>query len=259
MTSNDPYLTLVAIANAISTPDIRDFTIKMLEVAPPSFKTAPASKNNHPPDERGPSGNSIHSVRVAKLVRLMAEAFNYGRLTTDILTSAAEIHDLCRYDLDDKASGTTLEHPLHPRIIAELNSINCPYADLIFDIAEKHMGKWGPSPHVPAVAPEDALHIADMISAHANEVWEQLEDVATSWIGGVPFSEQGMSQNIMTLMEELAEDNEYWKTALSFIRSTSSRKFNTLSEKQRDWVYSIVDSLNVEMNKRSALEVFNDS
>jgi len=258
MTSSDPYLALIAIANTISTPGIRDFTIKMLEAAPPSFKTAPASKNNHPPDERGPSGNLIHSVRVAKLVKLMADSFNYDRLTTDILTSAAEVHDLCRYGLDDKASDTTLEHPLHPRIIAELNSITCPYADLIFDIAEKHMGKWGPLQHVPDVAPEDTLHIADMISAHANEVWEQLGDAATSWVGGVPFSEQGMSQNIMTLMEELAEDNEYWKTALSFIRSISSRKWGSLTDKQQDWAENIVASLGVELDRRTAKEVFDE-
>ena len=196
---------------------------------------------------------------MTRLTRLIADIGSYDRVNIDIITSAAIIHDMWRYGLDDKGDVTTLDHPLNPRIMAMVNSITCIYADSIFDIAEKHMGKWGPDKRIVYIAPEDALHIADAISAHANDVWEQLGDITTSWIGGVPFSEQGMTQDAMTLMEELAGNNEYWKTSLSFVRSTSSLRFSNLTEKQQAWIFNIVDSLNVELNKRAAKEAFNDS
>lgn len=275
----DAFTQLVAIAGAISTPSIREFTLEMLKAAPASFREARASRMHHPVDERGPTGNAIHTLRVVKLNRLMADACNYNTLATDIQISAATTHDMVRYDLDDKYrdQGTTLEHPLYPRKLAEKHSITCPFADAIFGVAERHMGKWGPTPYPPNITPGGILHIADMISAHANEVWEQLDVIelgkstgsaeparptkstgsaSSSWLGGVPFSDEGMTQDMMILMQELAEDEEYWKTALSFVRGSSSRKWDTLSEKQQDWVETIVASLAVELNKRTAKEVF---
>jgi len=120
------------------------------------------------------------------------------------------------------------------------------------------MGRWGPYPYVPKVTPDSVLHLADAISSHANEVWEQLGESSTSWVGCVPFSDKGMTQEQVTLMEELAEDNSYWKTALSFIRSSSSRKWGTLSVKQQDWIMDIIASLGVELNRREAEEVFEE-
>lgn len=272
----DAFTQLVAIAGAISTPSIREFTLEMMKAAPVSFKEARASRMHHPLDERGPAGNAIHTLRVVKLNRLMADACNYNALATDIQISAATIHDMVRYDLDDRRldQGTSLEHPLHPRKLAEKYSIACPFAEAIFSIAEKHMGKWGPTSHPPSITPGSILHIADMISAHANEVWELLDtagsvesfesveptksasSASSSWLGGVPFQDQGMTQDMMILMQELAEDEEYWKTALSFVRGSSSRKWSSLSEKQQDWIFTIVASLEVELNKRTAKELY---
>lgn len=249
---------LAMVAGAIATPSIRDFTIEMMKVAPPSFRAARASRAHHPPDEREASGNALHTLRVVKLVRLLADACNFDRVTTDISISAAIIHDMCRYGLNDEDEASSKGHPLIPRKLAERHSITCDHADVIFDVAEYHMGRWGPYPYVPQVTPDSVLHLADTISAHANEVWEQLGASGTSWVGGVPFSDKGMTQDLVTLMEELAEDNDYWKTALSFIRSSSSRRWGTLSAKQQNWVMDIIASLEVELNRRTAREVFEE-
>lgn len=249
---------LAMVAGTIATPGIRDFTIEMMKAAPPSFRTARASKVHHPPDEREAGGNALHTLRVVKLVKLMADACDFDRITTDISISAAIIHDLCRYGLNDEDEDTSKEHPLVPRRLAEKHSITCDHADAIFEVAEHHMGKWGPRPYVPRVTPDSVLHFADAISAHANEVWEPLGESNASWVGGVPFSDKGMTQDLVTLMEELAEGDGYWKTALSFIRSSSSRKWGTLSVKQQDWAINIIASLEAELNRRTAEEVFKD-
>lgn len=258
MGSKERITELYSIVCQVHDESIQAFTKSMLDVAPKSFWGARASRVHHPPDERGPGGNCIHTLRVIKLVRLMADSCNLSILSTDILISAAVIHDLCRYGLDDEHEATLKEHALIPRQLAARHSIPCGHAEEIFAITENHMGRWGPNPYIPQATPSDLMHFADVISAHADEVWEQLGAVSTSWVGGVPFQEQGMTQEKMTLMEELAEESDYWKTSLSFVRSMSSRKLDTLTEKQTDWLLNIIASLGVELNRRIGEEVFKE-
>ena len=257
-TNNDPYPELVAIVNTISTSSIRQFTLDMLTAAPASFRTARASLNHHPVDERGAAGNCLHTLRVVKLVRLLADACDYNQALTDITVSAAAIHDLCRYGLSDEEEYTSQDHPLHPREFAKKHSIDCPISNAIFSVAETHSGKWGKVPAIPSVVPREILHFADMISAHAHEVWVPPGEKSSSWVTSVPYESHGMTQEKMDMMAVLAEDDDYWKTALQFVRSTSGRKFATLSVKQQDWIENIIASLAVEINKKEGMEAFNE-
>ena len=81
-----------------------------------------------------------------------------------------------------------------------------------------------------------------------------------SWIGSprVPFSEIGMTQEKLDLMKELAENNEYWRNASSFIRAVANRKLSSLSLRQRNWIYEIDASLGDELNKKIAKELFDE-
>lgn len=255
-TEKDASTKLAMIVGTISTPNIRDFTIEMMKVAPPSFRTAKASENHHPLDERGPAGNSLHSLRVTMLVRLIADTCDLSPLLVDILTSAGILHDSGRYGLDDKDEYTSKEHALVPRKIAEKHSITCEHADVIFQVMEQHMGRWGPQPYTPKLSLGVILHLADAISAHADEVWEQLGGSGSSWVSGVPFSVVGMTQEKMSLLGELAEDDKYWKTALGFVRSSSTREWTSLTTKQQDWMQNISDSLTVELSRKESREAF---
>ncbi len=257
-TNGDPYEELISIVKTISSPIIRDFTLEMLRVAPASFRTARASLNHHPVDERGPAGNCLHTLRVVKLIRLFADSCDYNRTLADISISSASIHDLGRYGIDDTEEYTSQDHPYCPREIAEKHSIECVFSNTIFDIVEAHSGKWGKVPSVPSVLPREILHFADMISAHAHEVWEPPGEKSSSWITSIPYESHGMTQIKMDMMTILAEDDDYWKTALQFVKSTSGRKFATLSVKQQDWVENIVASLDVEINRKEAREAFNE-
>lgn len=82
-----------------------------------------------------------------------------------------------------------------------------------------------------------------------------------SWIGieDVPFSDKGMTKEKMDLLKELAEDNSYWASALHFIQSIKSRKYASLTHKQQDWLFDICATLEVELNKRTAEDLFGDS
>lgn len=79
------------------------------------------------------------------------------------------------------------------------------------------------------------------------------------WEGDTPFKEIGMTEDKMRLLEELAQDNNYWKNSLYFIRSVSSRKLHSLTLRQRNWLFDIDATLGVELNKRTAREVFDDN
>lgn len=77
-----------------------------------------------------------------------------------------------------------------------------------------------------------------------------------SWVGQVPFTELGMTQELMTLLVELSEGGGYWTQAYGFVNNVSGRTLSSLTDRQRDWLDNIVASLNVELNKRTAKEVW---
>jgi hypothetical protein len=58
------------------------------------------------------------------------------------------------------------------------------------------------------------------------------------------------------LLEELASDSDYWSNALDFIHQTLGRELSSLSDKQVDWYYQIIASLDVEFNRREAIKAF---
>jgi hypothetical protein len=82
-----------------------------------------------------------------------------------------------------------------------------------------------------------------------------------TWIGteDVPFSDKGMTKEKMDLLKELAEDNSYWASALHFIQSIRNRKYASLTSKQQDWLFEICATLEVELNRRTAEDLFGDS
>lgn len=83
--------------------------------------------------------------------------------------------------------------------------------------------------------------------------------VAMSWIGIIPFKDDGMTSEMYELLQELAETSSYWSNALRFINSISNRKSSTLSSRQRDWLFDIIASLRDDVNKQTARKLFQDS
>lgn len=78
------------------------------------------------------------------------------------------------------------------------------------------------------------------------------------WPSGVPFEEIGMNEDKYTLLKELAKDNSYWESSLSFIEGIRGRNIEGLSDKQSDWLCGISAKLERELDKRVAKEVFSE-
>ncbi len=247
---------LLGFLSLIKNPEIRDFTSRLLDVVPEVFWTARASKSHHPEDERGPEGNVIHAERVTKLVRIMAEGTQLTSDEVDCLTSAAILHDGCRYDLDGKAEYTVENHPSLIRKLASNHSIDCSYTSDIFVLIERHMGRWGDPVYWPDITASAIMHVADVISARAEQVWPIGETIKSDWVGATPFKEIGMNEEKMGLLKELAGDNDYWSSASRFIEQVSSRKLSSLTDRQRDWLSNIEASLSDELNKREGVKAF---
>ncbi len=71
-----------------------------------------------------------------------------------------------------------------------------------------------------------------------------------TWVGQVPFEDAGMTDQKMDLLKELAENNDYWKRAYQFVRSSANRKLFSLSDNQRRWLTTIILDLDDELHKR---------
>lgn len=249
---------LMYLVSLIATDEIREFTKGMLGVVPGTFWTAKASRSHHPADERGDEGNLLHTVRVARLCVIMGECCQLGQLDADIVLSAAILHDPCRYGLDGMAEYSVEEHPMLVRELANIHNISCIYDDDIFKHIERHMGIWGITSYLPDMSPYAILHIADVLSARSEEVWGVARLEVPEWHGGVPFKDLGMTSEMMDLLPELAENNDYWAAVSRFIRQVSSRKLSSLTVNQRNWLSDIVAQLSVELDRRTAKEVFRD-
>lgn len=152
----------------ISNASIREFVQDMISLGRSSFFTQPASQDHHLLDERGESGNLLHTLRVAKIVLVLADACSMTRDSKDVLVASAILHDLCRYSLKGEYSGKG--HPALVRKMAVEHDLSCEYQELIMNTIENHMGKWGSPPFTPDLGMAEALHLADCVEAHLPEV-----------------------------------------------------------------------------------------
>ena len=166
--------TLYALVDYIYDNEMREFTLRMLVVAPEAFWLRPSSIRHHPLDERGLHGNIIHTIRMVRTTNVICDVMGsfYPQITKDMMRSAAVLHDLCRHGLDGSAEKSVPDHPELPRKLAFKHNITCIQAVTIFDMVEKHMGRWGERNYTPIIEPWVALHIADAVCARALEVLE---------------------------------------------------------------------------------------
>lgn len=172
-----------ALIAEIRNESIRSFTSAMVHSVSMAWQR-PASTRHHLLDEREPFGNLLHSVRVASLCKMIAEAVNVtfevngqgyhlepSSLSNDILLSASRIHDLCRHGLFGTADVSVPNHPQLVREHANTHKLTCEYFDLIMTVVECHMGKWSqPTPVNLSIDACTALHLADSIVARWAEV-----------------------------------------------------------------------------------------
>lgn len=72
------------------------------------------------------------------------------------------------------------------------------------------------------------------------------------WIGSqeAPFADLGMTQDKLNLLQELAEDSDYWMKTYKFVGAIKYRRISSLSDNQRRWLTTIIMDLDSELYKR---------
>lgn len=95
---------LLEALDCIENEGIKFFTITMLNNAPESFFVMPSGPPEmedyiHPPDEDDEGGNILHTLRVHRATRVIAYTCGLDQDETDILASAALLHDAWKYDM----------------------------------------------------------------------------------------------------------------------------------------------------------------
>lgn len=163
------------LISMIATKDFRNITEETLKVAPIGFWTRPCSLKYHPVEERGLHGNLIHTIKVAKLVLVIANCCMYNRWHTDRVLSGAILHDICRYGLLGLSEYSEERHPELVRQLMDNHKIgtNSPAREEMLNDIERHMGRWYDLTYAPIVVPSEALHLADAIDTK-EETWSFL-------------------------------------------------------------------------------------
>ncbi len=182
--------------NWIQNDAIRDFTrTLMLNVT--EFWKGPSSVSGkyHPPDEHGPGGDVLHTKRVVRITKILADSQERDEYERDILYSAALLHDITKLRRwDNKKVSSDPMHPLTVDVLfkkvrdGEADSLDeggsttsdLDYATIskILRLVRCHLGPWSPIPEVLPVTPfEMTVHWADNIAAHLHEVVDFLVPV----------------------------------------------------------------------------------
>lgn len=132
----------------INNQEIRDFTLKALDLFPEPFWNIPASSTlkYHPVKANEEGGLCWHTLAALRIYDdfLQNEVIT-GYLTPeqkDICRSALIIHDCCKLGLDGKRRYTDHNHPLLvSNLLASVETFS-PYKELILDAVASHMGPW---------------------------------------------------------------------------------------------------------------------
>lgn len=166
--------------NNIQDPDIREFTINVVELAPRDCWRLPSGRDHHLKDEVGKWGNLIHTVRVIRICATLCDILDLDQFERDILRSAASLHDVAKHGINAEAKWIYKEHPqLVSALIDKLGvtTTNINHHTMIVAIIEQHMGRWGQipcdwheiknlnGPDILRVTLSLLLHIADCIEA----------------------------------------------------------------------------------------------
>lgn len=174
-------------------------------VIPGSF-----SGKHHPPDERGPGGNVLHTKRVTRLAAMIADAYGNALATLieyrqdlvkDMVIAAALLHDVTKgvvwqdgmEPMYDKFHPYTVDEFIrdnvrHKDILAGDNESSIFYLDediqeFIMSMIRSHLGKWSPIPETfPATIPAMVVHLADKIASSLHEVIDGEDVVDQRWL-----------------------------------------------------------------------------
>ena len=167
-----------------------------------SFWMIPSSFSGkyHPADEHGEGGNVLHTKRVVRVARIMAESYSLTEDEMDIITAACILHDITK-GIPSENGDSFVYDPMHPytvgRFVSKCQSIDKEYGSdaqstslfiseeaiqTILRLVRCHLGPWSPVPETyPITYMDYIVHLADNIASKIHTVIEDSELINEKW------------------------------------------------------------------------------
>lgn len=167
-----------------------------------SFWSIPSSFSGkyHPPDEHGEGGNVLHTKRVVRVAKVMAESYALSEEETDILFAACILHDVTKGVLHEDCDSFSYD-PMHPYTVGKF-VVNCQISDkehandgqstslfvpedamqTILRLIRCHLGPWSPVPETYPISYMDYIvHLSDNIASKLHIIIEDSDLINDKW------------------------------------------------------------------------------
>jgi hypothetical protein len=190
--------------NYIQDQQIKSFVRSILLQAK-TFWLIPSSFSGkyHPSDEHNASGNMLHTKRVVRAAKVLADSYTLGTAERDLVYAASLLHDVTKgvSSNGDSQDSTFVYDPLHPYTVGMLvkkcqendkkytsdSSSSTLYLDedtvqSILRLVRCHLGPWSPVPETtPVTYLETIVHIADNIASKVHYIVDGNNIVEDRW------------------------------------------------------------------------------
>jgi len=141
----DPKELFLAEVDSIKSPEIRRFTLEVLDAADPQFWLVPSSSSGkyHPPEDQGEGGLLRHIIKAVAVAREDLRRYNFNDDEKDAALCAVLLHDICKNGIP-WGENTNYTHGLiGANHIGEFKLDSPPKVkQLIVDGVRYHMGPW---------------------------------------------------------------------------------------------------------------------
>lgn len=182
---NKKLALLIDEINLIKDENIKSFVRAVLFNAE-DFWEIPASFSgkHHPPDERGLSGNVLHTKRVVRAAEILSDSYSLSIEDRDMVFAACLIHDVTK-GIRVGEDGDLRYDPMHPytvgHFVKKCQEYDKKYAtesqsstlflseeiiQSILRLVRCHLGPWSPVPETTPITYLDMIvHMADNIAS----------------------------------------------------------------------------------------------
>jgi hypothetical protein len=185
----------------ISDSGIQSF-VKAILLRADGFWVIPSSFSGkyHPQDEHNEGGNVLHTKRVFRAAKVIADSYSLTEEERNIVYAACLLHDVTKGVLD-KDSNSFHYDPMHPYTVGKLVEkcqaqdkkfagesqsstlfINQETMQSILRLVRCHLGPWSPVPEtVPITYLDMIVHIADNLASKVHYIVDGDDIIEDRW------------------------------------------------------------------------------
>lgn len=201
ISENDVLTPLLDEIDLISSEEIKSFVRSVL-LKVSAFWDIPSSFSgkHHPPDEHNAGGCVLHTKRVVRIVRILADSYSLTESERNVVIAAALLHDITKGIASD-SDGSFQYDPMHPYTVNKF-VMNCIQYDksysndnhsstlfieeedlqTILRLIRCHLGPWSPVPEtIPITYMDYILHIADNVASNIHDIIDGSELINPKW------------------------------------------------------------------------------